>query len=62
MMEGWQCPKCGRVNAPWVSMCPCYYENQKVTCTTTTVPDYKINYAYGPSSVCCSIKKDEEDK
>ena len=20
----WKCPKCGRVLAPWVSVCPCY--------------------------------------
>jgi len=21
--QGWECPRCGRVNAPWVPQCPC---------------------------------------
>ena len=21
---GWSCPRCGRVNAPFVPLCPCY--------------------------------------
>ncbi len=20
---GWRCPVCGRVNAPWITVCPC---------------------------------------
>lgn len=24
MMEGWICPRCKRVNAPWVSHCSCF--------------------------------------
>ena len=26
MKEGWICPKCGRVLAPWVPECPCHKE------------------------------------
>ncbi|RPI50036.1 MAG: hypothetical protein EHM49_09065 [Deltaproteobacteria bacterium] len=25
MQEGWVCPKCGRVLAPWVAECDCTY-------------------------------------
>lgn len=24
MLEGWICPRCKRVNAPWVDHCDCY--------------------------------------
>lgn len=24
MEKGWECPKCGRVNAPWIPQCNCY--------------------------------------
>lgn len=23
LQQGWQCPKCGRILAPWVSVCMC---------------------------------------
>lgn len=45
--EGWICPRCGKVNAPWVMQCSCnrstqilpkvgapYYEGDQVTCDT----------------------------
>ena len=30
MKEGWVCPKCGKVLAPWMSSCDCYqqYKNE----------------------------------
>ena len=39
MQEGWRCPVCGNVNAPWVASCPCGgRDNYHFTSTGT---DYK---------------------
>ena len=48
--EGWICPRCGKVNAPWVMQCSCnrntqilpkvgapYYEGDQVTCNTKEI-------------------------
>jgi hypothetical protein len=24
ILQGWECPKCGRVNSPTTATCPCY--------------------------------------
>lgn len=32
--QGWECPRCGRINAPWVSQCSCTpstYDWDKIT-------------------------------
>ena len=29
---GWICPKCGRVNAPFSSSCPCVVIKYEITC------------------------------
>lgn len=33
--QGWVCPVCGRVSAPWVSTCPCYLSRLTITSGTT---------------------------
>lgn len=33
--QGWQCPVCGKILAPWLSECPCQgLGSQTVTATT----------------------------
>ena len=32
--QGWECPRCGKIWAPWISSCTC---KRSTTTTTTTV-------------------------
>lgn len=29
--KGWECPRCGRINAPWVRQCDCSRSNWSIT-------------------------------
>lgn len=29
--QGWECPRCGRINAPWVRQCDCSSSNWTIT-------------------------------
>lgn len=41
LIQGWQCPVCGRVLSPFTSECPCYREqNTQKTTTTTAICDH----------------------
>jgi uncharacterized OB-fold protein len=35
--QGWQCPKCGRVWAPWVQQCTCTQPNLDSNLTNTKI-------------------------
>lgn len=39
MMEGWLCPRCKKVNAPWVSQCSCEdFWCDNITCSPCIIP------------------------
>ena len=37
--KGWECPRCGRINAPWVRQCDCSRNNWSITWNDTTKGD-----------------------
>ena len=42
VQQGWECPRCGCINAPWVSQCNCN-NDYEITCTSdrlTINPDW----------------------
>lgn len=46
--QGWQCPVCKNINAPWVQQCPCKGQTQWDTSTTdneTTTIDWAHKYS-----------------
>lgn len=34
--KGWECPRCGRINAPWVRQCDCSARKYTITCDDNT--------------------------
>ena len=61
---GWECPRCGRINAPWLPNCSCDRNDVKVSYTkdtTTTAPNgysYSTNYT-APDSFYNQIDFDD---
>lgn len=48
--EGWHCPVCGKVNAPWVSQCPCSGYH---TTSVDPKPWWADPNQQGPQIICC---------
>ena len=42
--QGWECPRCGRINAPWVRNCDCRPENNWNRSTITTAKNGSWSY------------------
>lgn len=43
--QGWECPRCGHINAPWVRQCDCSRSNYTITSDLTYKPErWEANY------------------
>ena len=40
IQDGWRCPRCGRINAPWVRQCDCSSSNWTITSDQTYKPEW----------------------
>lgn len=49
IMQGWQCPVCGRVLSPFNAECPCYREKPSAA-TTVKIGDSHPQHCDG---ICC---------
>ena len=58
--EGWICPRCGKVNAPWVQQCTCESKSMTVICGTnsnvavTEMPKYETTCTCNKETMICS--------
>lgn len=43
LQEGWLCPRCQKINAPWVSQCPCE-NNLKINIDGSLADSFNMEY------------------
>ena len=53
MNEGWVCPKCGKVNAPWKESCDCVEIVKNPYHEYPAYPEYPVPPWYPPYIVTC---------
>lgn len=53
--QGWECPRCGRINAPWKSQCDCsnwtYKPEWWCNSDTFKIHPYEITYTTANNSI-----------
>lgn len=53
MKEGWLCPRCKKVNAPWVSQCTC---NETITTNIPVTGDPQFTWLSNLDWITCCDK------
>lgn len=48
--KGWECPRCKRINAPWVRQCDCNGNNWTITSDWTYKPDWWKEITCNPNT------------
>ena len=56
--QGWECPRCGHINAPWVRQCDCSRSNWTITSDWTYKPDLTYKPEWWKDYVTCGQADD----
>lgn len=62
--QGWLCPRCGRINAPWLPNCSCSGKPMEITCGDYThyPAEWSTAGAHPGASITLTGKISEEVK
>lgn len=56
--QGWECPRCGRINAPWVRQCDCSRGNWTITTSDWTYPSKGSHDEWWKTYITCGQADD----